>query len=231
MLQNIQELYGDRLAATDGDIGHVNDFYFDDRTWVVRYLVADTGSWLSERLVLLSPHAFGHLDPDLDLVTVKLTRKQIENSPPIDAHRTVSRQFEQDYYQYYGWPAYWDGEGILGAAGFPVVATASEKKQTIHQGHNQRDDLHLRSTKEVTGYEIQASDGTIGVVKSFMVDGKSWAIGDLVVEAGHWYSGKEVLIAPSKIRRVSYDESKVFVNLTKSDIQRTAKDDVVKSRV
>jgi hypothetical protein len=62
MLQNIKELYGRKLAALDGDIGHVKDFYFDDENWVIRYLVADTGSWLTGRLVLLTPHVFGKLD-------------------------------------------------------------------------------------------------------------------------------------------------------------------------
>lgn len=229
MLQNIKELYGDKLAASDGDIGHVKDFYFDDKSWVIRYVVADTGTWLNERQVLLSPHAFGHLDREKNTLMIRLTRKQIENSPSIDTHRPVSRQYEEDHYQYYGWPAYWDGGGMWGIAGFPVADTSRDKKKTLHHGHNQRDDLHLRSTKAVAGYKIQALDGTIGSVRSFMVDNKSWAIGELVVEAGQWYSGKEVLIAPAKIQRVSHDESKVFVSLTKSDIERTAKDDVVKA--
>ena len=64
MLQHIKELYGDKLAATDGEIGHVKDFYFDDKSWAIRYAVADTGTWLSSRLVLLSPHAFGRWDRD-----------------------------------------------------------------------------------------------------------------------------------------------------------------------
>jgi hypothetical protein len=63
-----------------------------------------------------------------------------------------------------------------------------------------------------------------------MVDDRSWAIRELIVETGHWYSGKEILISPSKIERISYEESKVFVNLTKADIQRTAENEVAKAR-
>lgn len=117
---------------------------------------------------------------------------------------------------------------MWGLAGFPVVDPSVIKNERPHHGRNQRDDLHLRSTKAVEGYEIQASDGTIGFVRSFMVDDKSWAIGELVVETGHWYSGKEILIPPAKIKSVSYVESKVFVDLTKAEIQRTAENDVVK---
>ncbi len=229
MLQNLKELYGDRLAASDGEIGHVKDFYFDDKTWVVRYVVADTGTWLRERQVLFSPHAVGHIDRDRKIVTIQLTQKQIENSPSIDLHRPVSRQYERDYYHYYGWPAYWEGGGMWGLAGFPVVDTLPGQKKTVPHSHNHDDDLHLRSTQLVMGYEIQAADGPIGSVKHFMVDDQSWAIGEMVVEAGHWYSGKEVLISPAKIQRVSYEESKIFVNLTKSDIERTAVNDIVKA--
>jgi len=55
-----------------------------------------------------------------------------------------------------------------------------------------------------------------------MVDDRSWMIHEFAVEAGHWYSGKEVLISTSRIERISYEESKVFVSLTKADIKRTA---------
>lgn len=235
MLQNTKELYGNALNATDGDIGHVRDFYFDDQAWVVRYLVADTGTWLADKLVLLSPHSFGQMERAEKILHVNLTRKQIEGSPSTDTHRPVSRQYEEEYYRYYGWSGYWNGEGIWGASSFPIVTGMPvampplTKETKPHHGHNQRDDLHLRSTKSVTGYDIQATDGVIGSVSSFMVDDKSWAVGKLVVETGHWFSGKEILIAPDKIERISYEESKVFVKLTMADIKRTGENAVAKA--
>ena len=222
MLHNINELNGHKLAASDGDIGHVKDFYFDDKSWAVRYLVADTGSWLSGRLVLLSPHAFGHWDRTGKVLPVNLTRKQIENSPSIEMHKPVSRQYEIEYYQYYGWPAYWNGGALWGMGGYPIIMAPSKDEMNAHLKPHHRDDKHLRSIKEVTGYSLQATDGEIGSVSGFMVDDKSWAIREIVVETGHWYSGKEVLIAPGKIVRISYEKSNVFVNLTKADIQLTA---------
>src|ERR1039458_6511374 len=149
MLQNINELYGNRLAASDGDIGHVKDFYFDDKTWVIRYLVADTGSWLTGRLVLLSPHAFGCLDQDKKVLLVNLTRKQIENSPSIDSHKPVSRQYEVEYYRYYGWPAYWQGGEMWGMGGYPVILQPPQAIPS-HQTHQPHADLHLQSTHSVT---------------------------------------------------------------------------------
>lgn len=232
MLHNIKELYGNKLAARDGDIGHVQDFYFDDKTWVIRYLVADTGSWLSGRLVLLSPHAFGRFDQSTKILTVGLTRKQIEDSPSIETEKPVSRQYEFAYYRHYGLPVYWYGGAMWGFGGFPVVVMPPLKEEVdaAMRPHHE-EDPNLRSAKAVTGYDIQATDGSLGSVTSFMVDDKSWAIGELVVEAGHWYSGKEILISPSKVERISYQESKVFVKLTKADIERTAENDVAKAGV
>lgn len=227
MLHDLAELCGHSLVGSDGGIGHVKDFYFDDQSWAVRYIVADTGSWLTGRQVLLSPHAFVRLDPVARELRFNLTRRQIESSPPIDSHRPVSRQYEEDFYRYYGWPTYWEGGGMWGGATYPVITPPVGRDQHHHHGHNQRDDVHLRSTKSVTGHHLQALDGAIGSVSGFMVDDKSWVIRDLCVEAGPWYSGKEVLIAPDRVERISYEESKVFVNLTREDIQRTAEHGLV----
>jgi sporulation protein YlmC with PRC-barrel domain len=226
MLYNIKELYGNKLAAKDGDIGQAKDFYFNDKSWVIRYLVADTGSWLTGRLVLLSPHALGHPDRVGKILTVNLTRKQIEDSPSIDAHKPVSRQFEIEYYRYYGWPTYWDGGAMWGLGGYPVIMPLSKDEIAANQQHHHRDDKHLRSARAITGYQIHTVDGVIGHVSGLMVDDKSWAISELVVESGHWYAGKEILISPSKVERISYVESTVFVNLTKADIQGTAENNL-----
>jgi len=104
MLQSVTRLFEARLGASDGEIGRVNDLYFDDQNWAVRYLVADTGSWMPGRLVLISPRAFGNLHQGGKVLLVNLTRQQIENSPSIESHKPVSRQYEEEYHRYYGWP-------------------------------------------------------------------------------------------------------------------------------
>jgi hypothetical protein len=230
MLRIIKQLYGKRLGTSEGDIGHVKNFYFDDQKWAVRYVVVDTGSWLSERLVLISPHAFGDLHQDGKVLLVNLTRKQVENSPSIETHKPVSRQYEEEYYRYYGWPSYWQGDAMWGVSGFPVIPPPPypllSTQAIVGGGPHYGDDPHLRSTQAVSGYHIQASDAVIGHVTDFMMDDKSWAIGHLVVETGHWFSGKEVLISLSKIDRISYVDSQVFVNLTKEAIRKAPECDV-----
>src|SRR5271170_5434146 len=119
MMRSVKQLYGEKIGETDAEIGKLKDFYFDDQNWVIRYVIADTTSWLPGRLVLISPHAFGHFEKSGDCLLVNLTRVQIENSPSIDLHKPVSRQYEEEYYRYYGWPSYWDDGGTLGAEDFP----------------------------------------------------------------------------------------------------------------
>jgi hypothetical protein len=226
MLQSIKQLYGEKLGALDGEIGRVQDFYFSDQNWAVRYLVADTGNWLPGRKVLLSPQAIGALYQDGKVLLVNLTRKQIEDSPAIDLHKPVSRQYEEDYYQYYGWPYYWQGDGLWGMSGFPILespAKPSPGGQTIGKDPKREPaDAHLRSSQAVKGYHLQASDGITGHVADFMMDDESWAIRELVIKTGNRFTGKEVRIPAGKVKRISYDESTVFVNLTKEAVEQSS---------
>jgi hypothetical protein len=225
MWRSVKQIYGSTLGASDGDLGRVRDFYFDDQLWVVRYLVVDTSSWLPGRQVLISPHAFGDLAQVGNALHVNLTRSQIEHSPSIESHKPVSRQYEEEYYRYYGWPYYWQGAGLWGMSGFPVL----ERTSTPFPGEGaascgeplERADAHLRSTNAVHGYCLQATDAIIGHVCDFMMDPKSWAIGRLVVRTGNRFSGRETEIPTSTVQRISWDESKVFVTLTKAAIEQS----------
>ena len=226
MLQSIKLLYGNKLGASDGDIGHVKDFYFNDLTWAVRYVIADTGNWLPGRQVLISPHAFGSIYPAGKAMLVNLTRKQIENSPAIETHEPVSRQYEEEYHRYYGWPYYWEGDGLWGGMrGFPILEVPPKfypgEAPATTGPKAERADAHLRSTQAVTGYHLQATDGIIGHVHDFMMDDKSWAIKLLVIKTGHRFTGKEVQIPMSQVERISYQESTVFVKLTKDAVEKS----------
>lgn len=227
MLYNTRELEGHQLAASDGDIGKVQDFYFDDKTWVVRYLVANTGSWLTGRQVLIAPHVFGDYDREAKVVHVNLTRAQIERCPPIEAHKPVSRQYEADYYEFYGLPPYWDGSAVWGWGAFPVIVPPTREDAEPVRQHHHRDDKHLQSARSLMGCAIHASDGEVGAVKGLMVDDRSWAVRELCVETGHWYAGKEIYIAPDQVQHISYADSKVYVGLTRAEIERAAPHQVV----
>jgi len=235
MLRSIKQLFGTKLGASDGEIGHVKDFYFDDQNWAVRYLVVETGSWLTSRKVLISPYALGDADMAGNVLPVNLTRKQIEDSPSLEWHKPVSRQYEEEYYRHYGWPSYWQGDALWGMGGFPIleappIPLPSEAATEIGP-RPEPTDAHLRSTQAVTGYHIRASDGIIGHVCDFMMDDKTWAIHQFVVKTGHRFSGKEVLIPTSKVDRISYEESTVFVNLTSEAVEHSPEQHLISDEV
>lgn len=229
MLRSIKQLYGTNLGASDGEIGHVKDFYFDDQNWAVRYLVADTGSWLPGRQVLISPHAIDRLEQTGNVLHINLTRKQIENSPSIESHKPVSRQHEEEYYRYYGWPYYWLGGGLWGLSGFPILESFPEpfpvEQATASGPESERVDAHLRSTQAVGGYHLQTSDGAIGHISDFMMDARTWAIEQLVIRTGHRFSGKEVLIQTNQVNRIIYEESSVVANLTVAAVEQSPQRD------
>src|SRR5664279_428506 len=121
MLRSMNDLEDCVIHATDGSIGQVKDLYFDDKAWVIRYLVVDTGSWLSSRNVLISPIAIGHPNWTEKVLPVSITKEQVKNSPSIDTDKPVSRQHEMRYLGYYGYPLYWGGAGLWGGGMYPYI--------------------------------------------------------------------------------------------------------------
>ena len=224
MLIKAETLKGYKLHGTDGKIGHVKDFYFDDKHWTVRYLVADTGNWLTGKQVLISPYALRDVIGDTQEIYLNLTRAQIENSPPLDSDKPVSRQFEKSYYGYYGWPVYWSGAYMWGTYPDLVLDPAKWQESTRSR---ENWDPNLRSTHDIEGRHIQAVDGEIGHVEDFLIDVATWAIRYLVVDTKNWWPGKKVLISPHWIEKISWSEERVFVNLTQESIKHSAeyKDD------
>lgn len=225
MLRSVKQLYGDKLGASDGEIGQVRDFYFDDKSWALRYLVADTGTWLPGRQVLISPHSIGRLDPTGKIVHVSLTRKQIEHSPSIDLHKPVSRQYEEEYYRHYGLPYYWQGDALWGMSSAPVLRAPAipdpADPSLGNVAHRQGAEAHLRSAQAVNGYQLETATGVLGHVSDFMMDPVSWAIVHLVVKIGSRFSGKEVELPVAKVQKISYQESTVFVSLTQEEVERS----------
>ena len=224
MLKNVTHLRDFALRALDGEIGKVDQFYFDDETWAIRYLVVNTGSWLSGRQVLISPFALGQTDWESKQLEVVLTKKQVEGSPDINTHKPVSRQHEADHLEYYGYPFYWEGPYLWGSmtdpAGLAMQRPAVTEASSSRAG-TESADSHLRSTKVVTGYHIEATDGEIGHVEDFIVDTYTWAIQYIEVNTRNWWPGKKVLISPHWIERVSWTDSKIYVDLSRETIKNS----------
>lgn len=220
MQRNISSMIGYAIRATDGDLGKVDEFYFDDQTWTIRYIVVETGSWLNGRKVLISVAAFGKAESESGTFSVTLTRDQVYSSPKIDTQRPIYRQHEVELHRHYKWP--WRGGygGTLGT--IPSPLSDEESLGTREDAASERqNDLHLRSTRQVIGYHIHAIDGDIGHVEDFLVDDEDWAIRFLVADTHNWLPGKKVILSPRWIKRMQWADSSVHFDLTQESVKNS----------
>jgi hypothetical protein len=204
MLVRAKQLNGYKLHSLDGDIGSAKECYFDDRYWTIRYLV------------VISPYSLHNISPSAEEISVQLTKSEIEASPAIDSDEPVSRQFENSYYGYYGYPYYWGGPYSWGYYPYPE-RDRSKWRSNAQDGRAWNS--HLRSTHAVTGYTLLARDGEIGHVDDFVIDDETWTIRYLIVATTDFWPGKKVLISPQWIERVSWEESDVLVDVSREMIK------------
>ncbi len=237
MLNAISSLKGFDIQAKDGSLGTVNDFLFDDSTWKVRWMVVDTGRWLTGRKVLVHPSAVVSADYLSRHLKVSLTKSQVEDSPSIQQDRPVSQQMQNDLYGYYGWDPLWGGgmfgagmyggpmyAGGMGAIAAPVSApvyfgATAVREAGQHAAALDEGDPHLRSIAEVTGYHVQATDDNVGHIQDFLIDAKSWEVRYLVVDTSNWWVGQHVLISPYAVKEMNWPERHVRLNLTRDKIK------------
>ena len=215
MKTSAKNLIGREVVGIDGSIGDVQDVYFDDERWVVRYLVVETGAWLSHRQVLISPLSVLGIGGEDSPVNINLTQAILETGPDVSTHEPVSRRFEIEYSEHFEYPIYWSGAGLWGAAMNPVAFA----KQSITEDEERKildkksDESHLRSVQEVTGYHIQATDGSVGHIEDFVIDNESWAIGSIVVDTRNWLPGRKVTIDSTSIVEILWSDSVVRIDL------------------
>jgi hypothetical protein len=225
-LWNASAINGYAISASDGRLGTISDFLFDDASWLIRWLVVDTGNWLAGRKVLLPPSVLGQLDAKEHQFSVTLTKQQIKDSPEIDTDRRVSRQIETSLYDYYGWSSYWGTGFYMGGYGYmPGAGMASpylgygRRDDEIAAAQRRDEDVHLRSIAAVTGYHIHASDGEIGHVADFLIEDADWSIHFLVVDTSNWWFGEKVLIAPRLAREIDWTNRLVSLDVDRQKVK------------
>jgi len=229
MKRNLNRLIGFAVGATDGEIGKIKEVYFDDATWTIRYFIVETGNWLVGRKVLISPEAALVPNWEEGILPVDLTKEQVKNSPDIDTEQPVSRQQEIALYAHYPWTSYWGagslwggGMGTSGMVGpaYESIEEAVEKEKALVPAENNTDP-HLRSSRRVTGYQLDETDGQIGEVADFIIDENTWKIEFLVVDTGAWFSGDKVLVSPEWIKEINWETSSLKVRVSKEQIKNS----------
>ena len=213
MFRSTNELKGYKVLATDGDCGTVQDFLFDDVSHIMRYLVVNTGGWLTDRQVLISPVAIEQPDLDSFELPTVLSKANIESAPAVDTEQPVSRQYETALASFYNWPVYW-GSSLSPVMNRPTASVELEERVAARDG-----DPHLRSVNEVTGYEIQCMEDTIGHVEDMIVDTESWSLRYLVIDTRNWLPGKKVIIAFDWLTHFTWEDHKAHLDLTRSQVE------------
>jgi len=198
MLRRVRDLEGLTLTALDGHAGRIRDVTFDDETWRVRSVVADTGPWPSGIHVAISPRHIVEIDVRLNSIVVDLTRLEIERNPILDSELPVSAQLRSGDYGSVMGPMYW---------GFsPGPATA----QTLR-------DAHLRSARHVTGYRVHATDGQLGHVIDLLVNDVEWTIPYLMTDTTHWRAGRPRLLSTDCVERIEVASPQILTRLSREE--------------
>ena len=213
MLWNASELVGSTIKATDGEVGIVSDVLFDDQSWMVRWLVVDTGSWLPGRVVLLPLPVLGQPDRANRLFPVRLTMQQVKDSPDEGAHLPVSRKMEAALFGHYGREPYWGGD-LFPVSNAIAVPYAVPKPPSDTARLPADPDWHLRSSVAVTGYHMHTVDGEMGQAEDFLLDDADWRIRDIVVGTNSWLPGKLVLAGTSHVKKINWAEQRIYLDLT-----------------
>jgi len=202
MLRYLEDLISTSVNATDGEIGKVCNFLFDDQSWMIRYLVVDVGGWLARRDVVISVSAIDQPNWKTKTCCVHLTKEQVRNSPPVDSKKPVSRQQEIAIREYYGWPAYWED---FNNAEFPPLRAPVGREFPV----NTREDPYLQSAEDVNRYEVADDDRVIGHLENFIVDEASWHIGYLDVKTGDWLHHRSMLVPTCWVISVSWPDRRL----------------------
>jgi uncharacterized protein YrrD len=220
-MRNLKDLEGYTVQASDGEVGSVHDFYFDDDQWTVRYLIVLTSEEFGKGKVLLSPLVVDKIYDDEKSVKLTVSKEDVKNSPDIDAAKPISRKLEIEIHDYYQWPYYWQSGGVSGIG--PGVVSAYPAAADRDQGSSADRLNHptLRSISEVLGYNIQARDGEIGFLEDFVVEDEAWRMLYLIVNTGSWLSDRKVLVSPQWIDRISWPNSTVEVDLNKETVRHS----------
>jgi hypothetical protein len=202
MLFLTKEMKGTTIEASDGKLGKLVDFLFDDREWNIKSLVVDAGTWLNSRRVTLPPDLIRHKDwADHRLMITGLTRDQVVKSPNVETHVAVGEPTNLETATIVDWGLYWI--------------------QILDHPWQVADDPHIRNTEEMINYHLHETDGRIGHLVDFLIDDESWKIRFIEADTRRWLLGKRVLVAPGRVEKIDGENRTVHINLTRHALEHS----------
>ncbi|MEN6451321.1 MAG: hypothetical protein ABFC96_12590 [Thermoguttaceae bacterium] len=199
MLISTRHAYGATLEGPQGRLGALYDILFDDQSWEVRHLLISRDRWFHGRQVLVDPEMIQWTDWRNRKLFTRMTKEDIDGCPGPETDLPDARRQASQSPQVLVWEAYWTG----------VLDGGPEQ---------QEGNPHLRSTKVLNGLHIHCTDGLFGHIDDFLVDDQAWTIRHLVVETRNWWPGKHVLIEPSSIRSIHWEDGEIYLSLSRQEV-------------
>lgn len=230
MLHTSRDLTSYLVQARDDSCGEIKDLLFDDGTWNVRYMAIDTGNWLPGRKVIIPPHELDPAQFSRDTMHVSLTRRQIENSPPLETDKPVSRQHELKIHGHYRWQPYWTGDVPPGESPQPIEESDLPEESNVARASEDIEpegDPHLRSINELRDYRIEGTQGRVGKVHDIIVDDGSWMVRHFVVDLDPSVDRSSAdesslrIVPVENVERVEWDQFSVFLDANAEFIRQS----------
>ena len=224
MLRQMEALEKFKIIGKDGEVGELDDFFFDDGEWTVRELVIRSGDWLSGSRVLILPHSVIAIDTEQKAIAVSLTRQQIEEAPapPAESEELLGRYYEALLYEYYAFPFYWLGPEVWGYTwhpnGVPIDAMDPKEAEQMARLRESRS-ARLRSFNIVNGFSIACVDGSLGDVEDMIFDDENWTIQYIVVDTHKFLPSKNVLVPPRAVQEVAWQDATMHLDMKKADLK------------
>jgi hypothetical protein len=189
------------LVTSDRRKPAIRGLLFDDRSWFIRYVVANAGSRFSPCLVAVPAASLNTPDWSRQVVETSVTFDQLSGGPGAEAVRPVSRQQQLAWNRHFGWcdrETYYDNS----------LPPAFPRQEFCEM--DGKDDPHLRSSTDLISYQVWDCGGYLGLLEDFFLDDVSWHIGSLLVKSGDWIYHEEVMPS-SSVMAISWGQGRVVV--------------------
>jgi hypothetical protein len=190
-----KHLQGVCVVGSEGAAGCVLDVLFDDRSWHVKYLVVRLGGRLSAWHVLLKPDLVTHAAWTERELHVPLSGREFRQLPGVQSDPPVAYRQELQAARFSAWEA-------------------GRIEDVVLDG-----DPHLRNMRAVTGHRVEASDGPVGRIAEFIIDDEYWTVRYVVVNTGRLLPSLRVLIAPTWVETISWEDRVVRLSATREELE------------
>jgi uncharacterized protein YrrD len=208
MLCNAKSFNRQKLVATDGIAGRVFDVLFHEDGWRIGYVLADVGTWLEGKRILVLPSEVTLVACNASGLTVSLSKAELHRRPHIDTHPSAITPDEiRIPAALTARPAVLEDviDPCARAGGIP---TFSQLLRSIG------DDL-VSSANQTLGYQVDCSDGSVGLVDDLIMDIDAWTIRYVVLDVGRWLHPRKVILPVSHIGSVLWRQERIVAAVAK----------------